>query len=233
MLKKIIQVTLAVMTFSTAFSTSAEIILASDFTGTSGDPSNISWTENSVEVTSTLDPQTMSFSSLSLFDNYNNVFAVDYNIHNEGTWFVDIFLTASFLVSSIDLETLTLDASIYNNRGFLQAVQRDFSLSLDILEGTSSLFSSTVDVFKGDNNNSGFIPTKSIEFDLSSISLTGGNDYVLRLTAFGSGGGNNAGFDNLQLNGISNSSSLISVPAPSSIFILMISLVFLFFRKRI
>ena len=60
-LKNIIQATLAVITLSTAFSTSAEIILASDFTGTSGDPTNISWTENSIEVTNTLDPQTTSF----------------------------------------------------------------------------------------------------------------------------------------------------------------------------
>lgn len=231
-LKNIIQATLAVITLSTAFSTSAEIILASDFTGTSGDPTNISWTENSVEVTNTLDPQTTSFSSLPLFDNYDNVFAVDYNLHNEGSWFVDILLTTSFLVSSIDLETLTLDASIYNNRGVLQTFQRDFSLSLDILEGASSLFSSTVDVFEGDNNNSGFVPTKSIEFDLSSVSFAGGNNYILRLTAFGNGGGNNAGFDNLQLNGTSNGSSLVNVPAPGSIFILMTSLAILIFRKR-
>ena len=125
-----------------------------------------------------------------------------------------------------------LDASIYNNRGVLQTFQRDFSLSLDILEGASSLFSSTVDVFEGDNNNSGFVPTKSIEFDLSSVSFAGGNNYILRLTAFGNGGGNNAGFDNLQLNGTSNGSSLVNVPAPGSIFILMTSLAILIFRKR-
>jgi len=231
-LKKLIQATLAVVTLSSALSANAEIILASDFTGTSGDPSNISWTENSVEVTNTLDPQSTSFSSLDLFDNYDNLFAVDYNIHNEGTWFVDVLLTTSFLVSSIDLDALTLDASIFNNGGVFQSFQRDFSLSLDIFEGANSLFSSTVDVFEGDNNNSGFVATKPIEFDLSNVSLLGGDDYVLRFTAFGDGGGNNAGFDNLVLTGTTNGSSLVSVPAPGSIFILMTSLAILLFRKR-
>ena len=91
-------------------------------------------------MTNTLDPQTTGFSSLDLFDNYDNLFAVDYNIHNEGTWFVDVLLTASFLVSNIDLESLTLDASIFSNNGQFQTNQRDFSLSLDIFEGVSSLF---------------------------------------------------------------------------------------------
>ncbi len=232
MLKKLIKATLAVVTLSSALSANAEIILASDFTGTSGDPSNISWTENSVEVTNTLDPQTTNFSSLALFDNYDNLFAVDYNIHNEGTWFVDVLLTASFLISSIDLDVLTLDASIFNNGGVLQNVQRDFSLSLDIFEGTNSLFSNTVDVFEGDNNNSGFVATKSIEFDLSTVTLLGASDYVLRFTAFGDGGGNNAGFDNLVLAGTTNGSSLVDVPAPGSVFILMTSLAILLFRKR-
>mgnify|MGYP000026404279 FL=1 len=231
MLKKLIQATLAVVTLSSALSANAEIILASDFTGTSGDPSNISWTENSVEVTNTLDPQSTSFSSLDLFDNYDNLFAVDYNIHNEGTWFVDVLLTASFLVSSIDLESLTLDASVFSNNGKFQINQRDFSLSLDIFEGVNSLFSSTVDVFEGDNNNSGFVPTKAVGFDLSGVTLTGGSDYVLRFTAFGDGGGNNAGFDNLVLNGSANGSSLVNVPAPGSMAILMTSLVLLCFRK--
>lgn len=232
MLKKLIKATLAVVTLSSTLSANAEIILASDFTGTSGDPSNISWTENSVEVTNTLDPQTTTFSSLPLFDNYDNLFAVDYNIHNEGTWFVDVLLTASFLISSIDLDVLTLDASIFNNGGVLQNVQRDFSLSLDIFEGTNSLFSSTVDVFEGDNNNSGFVATKSIEFDLSTVTLLGASDYVLRFTAFGDGGGNNAGFDNLVLAGTTNGSSLVDVPAPGSVFILMTSLAIFLFRKR-
>lgn len=232
MFKKLIKATLAVAALSSALSANAEIILASDFTGTSGDPSNISWTENSVEVTNTLDPQTTSFSSLDLFDNYDNLFAVDYNIHNEGTWFVDVLLTASFLVSSIDLDALTLDASIFNNGGVFQSFQRDLSLSLDIFEGTSSLFSSTLDVFAGDNNDSGFVSTKSIEFDLSNVTLAGGSDYVLRFTAFGDGGGNNAGFDNLALTGTVNGSSLVNVPAPGSIFILMTSIAILLFRKR-
>jgi hypothetical protein len=231
-LKKLIQATLAIVSLSSALSVNAEIILASDFTGTSGDPSNISWTENGVEVTNTLDPQTTNFLSLELFDNYSDLFAVDYNIHNEGTWFVDVLLTVSFLVSSIDLESLTLDASVFSNNGQFQINQRDLSLSLDIFEGASSLFTSTADVFKRDNNNSGFVPTKSIGFDLSNITLFGGSEYIFRFTAFGNGGGNNAGFDNLVLNGTANSSALVNVPAPGSLALLMTSLVILCFRKK-
>ncbi|WP_334028751.1 hypothetical protein [Alteromonas sp. P256] len=232
MIKKIIKATLAVAVLVTALPSNAAVILASDFTGTSGDPSNVSWIENGVEVTNTLDPQTTNFSSLQLFDNFDNVFAVDYNIHNEGTWFVDILVSASAFLSSISLDVLTLDASIYNNGGQLQNVQRDFNLSLDVLEGTNSLFSSAKSVFSGDNNNSGFVPTKPIEFDLNNLVLDGGSDYVFRLTAFGAGGGNNAGFDNLSLTGTPTNSALVSVPAPGSLAILMTSLAILIFRKR-
>ena len=180
-----------------------------------------------------MDPQTTSSSSLQLFDNFDNVFAVDYNIHNEGTWFVDILLSASAFLSNISLDVLTLDASIYNNRGQLQNVQRDFSLSLDIFEGTNSLFSSAKSVFSGDNNNSGFVPAKSIDFDLNNLVLDGGSDYVFRLTAFGTGNGNNAGFDNFQLSGISNSQSLVNVPAPSSLFIFLTTIAILLLRKKL
>lgn len=233
MIKRLIKATLAVVVLSTALSSNAAVILASDFTGTSGDPSNVSWVENGVEVTNTLDPQTTSSSSLQLFDNFDNVFAVDYNIHNEGTWFVDILVSASAFLSNISLDVLTLDASIYNNRGQLQNVQRDFSLSLDIFEGTNFLFSSAKSVFSGDNNNSGFVPTKSIDFDLNNLVLDGGSDYVFRLTAFGTGNGNNAGFDNFQLSGISNSQSLVNVPAPSSLFIFLTTIAILLFRKKL
>lgn len=231
-LKKLIQTTLAVVALSSALPANAAIILASDFTGTSGGPTNVTWTENGLSVTNTLIPQTTSFSSLQLFDNFDNVFAVDYNIHNEGTWFVDILLSASSFVNNINLDALSLDASIYNNRGQLQNVQRDFSLSLDIFEGASSLFSNTINVFNGDNNNSGFVPTKSVGFDLSNVTLSGGSDYVFRFTAFGDGGGNNAGFDNLFLAGTPINSSLESVPAPGSLAIIMTSLVILVLRKR-
>ncbi|NDW17270.1 PEP-CTERM sorting domain-containing protein [Alteromonas genovensis] len=232
MLKKLIQTTLAVVALSSALPANAAIILASDFTGTSGDPTNVSWTESGVSVTNTLTPQTTSLTSIQLFDNFDNVFAVDYNIHNEGTWFVDILLSTSSFVDNIKLDSFSLDASIYNNRGQLQNVQRDFSLSLDIFEGASSFFSSAVDVFNGDNNKSGFTPVKAIEFDMSNLVLHGGTDYVFRLTAFGNGGGNNAGFDNLVLTGTATNSSLLSVPAPGSLAILMTSLAILIFRKR-
>lgn len=232
MFKKFFQATLAVVTLSSALPASAAVILSSDFTGTSGDASNVTWTENDVSVTNTLDPQDSSLNSLDLFSNSTNAFAVDYNIHTQGSWFVDIMVTASSLIDNIVLDILSLDASIYNKNGNLQTAQRDLSFSLEIFEGVSSIFSDTVDVFVGDNNNSGFVATETIDFDLSSILLDGGSDYIFRLTALGTGSGNNAGFDNFLLSGTSTALPSVSVSAPGSMIILFMSIAILVFRVR-
>ena len=216
MFKKFFQATLAVVTLSSALPASAAVILSSDFTGTSGDASNVTWTENDVSVTNTLDPQDSSFNSLDLFSNSTNMFTVDHNIHTSGDWFVDIVISASALIEDIILDTLSLDASIFNNSGSLQTTQRDLSFSLEVFDGLSSVFSDTVSVFSGDNNDSGFVATESIEFDLLGLILDGGEDYTFRLTASGTGGGNNAGFDNFLLAGTSNALPSVSVSAPGS-----------------
>lgn len=232
MFKKFFQATLAVVTLSSALPASAAVILSSDFTGTSGDASNVTWTENDVSVTNTLDPQDSSFNSLDLFSNSTNMFAVDHNIHTSGDWFVDIVISASALIEDIILDTLSLDASIFNNSGSLQTTQRDLSFSLEVFDGLSSVFSDTVSVFSGDNNDSGFVATESIEFDLLGLILDGGEDYTFRLTASGTGGGNNAGFDNFLLAGTSNALPSVSVSAPGSMLLLLTSLLLLFFRSR-
>lgn len=232
MFKNFIQATLAVVTLSSALPASAAVILSSDFTGTSGDASNVTWTENDVSVTNTLDPQDSSFNSLSLFNSSTNTFAVDHNIHNEGEWFVDVSVFTSALIDNISLDSLSLDASIYNNLGSLQSGQRDLSFSLEIFDGLTSIFSDTISVFNGDSNGTGFVATKSIEFDLIGLILDGGDGYTLRLTAFGTGGGNNAGFDNFLLSGTSNALSPVSVSAPGSLIILIMSLSLLAFRCR-
>ena len=97
MFKKFFQATLAVVTLSSALPASAAVILSSDFTGTSGDASNVTWTENDVSVTNTLDPQDSSLNSLDLFSTYSDVFAVDHNLHDDGDWFVDIFVSLGCL----------------------------------------------------------------------------------------------------------------------------------------
>ena len=136
MFKKFFQATLAVVTLSSALPASAAVILSSDFTGTSGDASNVTWTENDVSVTNTLDPQDSSLNSLDLFSNSTNMFAVDHNIHNSGDWFVDIVVSASSLIQDIVFDTLSLDVSIFNNSGNLQTAQRDLSFSLEIFDGS-------------------------------------------------------------------------------------------------
>lgn len=217
-----------------ALSANASVILSSDFTGTNGDPTNVSWVENDVTVDSDFLPTDTSSNLLGLFS-INDMFAVDYNIHNEGSWYVDIVLSVNSLIDGIELSDFTFDASIFNNSGNLQSVQRDLTFSLDVLDGSSALFSDSDDVFVGDNNNSGLNPTESVVFDLSSVLLTGGFDYTFRLTASGTGGGNNAGLDNLVLNGTSLSSPAAptAVSAPGSSALLLISgLAFLMRSKR-
>ncbi|GEM_PF-906136 len=234
MFKKFFQATLAVVTLSSAIPASAAVILSSDFTGTSGDVTNVAWTENGLSVTNVLDPQNLGLNSLDLFGNFNDVFAVKYNIHTQGSWFVDVMVTTSSLVDDISLDALSLDASIYKNSGVLQSTQRDLSFSLEIFDGLSSIFSNTIDVFVGNNNDPGFVATKSIDFDLNSIVFDGGNDYVFRLTASGVGGGNNAGFDNFILSGSANTlpSVSVSVSATGSMVILFMSLVILSLRAK-
>lgn len=217
-----------------ALSANASVILSSDFTGTNGNPTNVSWVENDVTVNSDLLPTDTSSNVLGLFST-SDMFAVDYNIHNEGSWYVDIALSVNSLIDGIELSDFAFDASIFNNSGNLQSVQRDLTFSLDILDGSFGLFSASDNVFVGDNNNSGFNPTESVVFDLSSVFLTGGFDYTFRLTASGIGGGNNAGFDNLVLNGTSLNSPAAptTVSAPGSSALLIISgLVFLMRSKR-
>lgn len=232
MFKKFFQATLAVVTLSSALPASAAVILSSDFTGTSGDASNVTWTENDVSVTNTLDPQDSSLNSLDLFSNSTNMFAVDHNIHNSGDWFVDIVVSASSLIQDIVFDTLSLDVSIFNNSGNLQRAQRDLSFSLEIFDGLTSVFSDTIDVFNGNVSGAGFVPTENIEFDLLGLILDGGDDYTFRLTASGTGGGNNAGFDNFLLSGTSTALPSVSVSAPGSLVMLVMSLLMLAFRTR-
>ena len=101
-----------------------------------------------------------------------------------------------------------------------------------MFDGLSSVFSDTISVFSGDNNDSGFVATESIEFDLPGLILDGGEDYTFRLTASGTGGGNNAGFDNFLLAGTSNALPSVSVSAPGSLIILLMSISLLAFRTR-
>ncbi|AMJ94147.1 hypothetical protein AVL56_07380 [Alteromonas stellipolaris] len=226
---------LCILSMSTfALSSHAAVILSSDFSGIDGDVSNVSWVENDVSVTSDLSPFDTSANLLSLFD-LNDVFAVDQNIHNESSWYADIALSVSSLIDGIQLSSFVFDASIFNNSGNLQSIQRDLTFSLELLDGASVLFSDSDNVFVGDNNDSGFNPTEAVEFDLSSILLIGGSDYTFRITASGVGGGNNAGFDNLVLNGTSVSSpgapTTVSAPGTSAL-LLMSGLAFLMRFRR-
>ena len=207
------------------------VILSTDFIGTLADPSNISWTESDVTVTNSMTPQNSGLSSLTLFGNKPNMYAVKHNIHDNGIWFTDIDLMSSATVESIVLESLSLDASVLNNSGNFQPVQRDLSFTLEIFSGITSIFSDTVIVFDGDGVSTPFNPTKGISFDLAGVNFLGDSSYTLRLTASGSGDGNNAGIDNLVLLGNSVFSPTINASTPSMFGLIML-VVFWMIRKR-
>ena len=233
MFKKFFQATLAVVTLSSALPASAAVILSSDFTGTSGDASNVTWTENDVSVTNTLDPQDSSLNSLDLFSTYSDVFAVDHNLHDDGDWFVDIFVSVSDMVQDIALDFLSLDVSIFNNAGAYQSVERDLSFSLEIFDGVSSIFSQTATVYSGDSSTA-TSGTESVLFDLdlANIILNCDSNYTFTLTASGIGRGTNAGFDNFLLTGNSTALPSVSVSAPGSVLLLLASLLIMSARLK-
>ena len=214
-------------------SANASVILSSDFTGINGDASNVNWLQENVLVNSELEPLDSNENGLNLF-NVGDFFAVQRNLHTQGSWYIDIDFTVSFLLEKLQLSNLMFDAIAIINQGRLQQVQRDLSFSLNIMDNSGSLFSDTFDVFVGDNNSSGFNPVAPVSFDLSSIELIGGGDYIFRLTAFGEGSGNNAGLDNLALNGTSvfDQSQVNAVPTPESATLLLLSSLLLLTRFK-
>lgn len=207
------------------------VILSTDFAGIQADPSNINWTESAVSVTNTMVPLNSGSSPLTLFGNRPDMFAVRHNIHDFGLWFTDIEIMSSASVSNILLDTLSLDASIVNNFGSFQQVQRDLSFSLEIFSDISSIYNQTIVVFNGDANTTPFNATRGISFDLSSINLLGDSGYTFRLTASGSGVGNNAGFDNLVLQAESVTPQVVDVSSVGTFGLLIIASIWVMRRK--
>jgi len=199
----------AVCLFSFAASASASITIAStDFDGRSvsgATASSLTWILNGVA-----DPGDLTTDAPDgLFDTADaqDRFAVDRNIHTEGTWSVDIPLDIGG--AAISLGTVTLDAFIYNNGGRLQTVGRDLDLTIELLLGVASIATDVVnDIFPG---GGAIVQPVPVSFDLSGNTLLANTDYTLRLTASGTGPGNNAGIDNLSINA--------NVPEPMSILV--------------
>lgn len=187
----------------------AQVVLGTDFDGRTvagAIASNLVWTLDGIA-----DPGDLT-ASHNLFDTADaqNRFAVDRNLHNEGSWNVDIPLAVES-GNNINLSTLDLDVLIYSNAGDLQTSQRDVDMTAELFDSTLALLDSDTvsDIYA---NSGTAVQPQGISFDFTGNTLTAGDNFTLRLTASGQGSGNNSGIDNFVLNG-----QLIAVPEPASI----------------
>lgn len=197
----------------------ADIILSGDFTGrtvSGATASDITWSTNGVENPGDLTADSVS----NLFDGAQaqDKFIPQRNLGNEGPWSVDILL--ELLEWDIALTTVSLDAFIFSNLGVQQTVGRRLDMSLDLIDDSTTLAStSALGIYT--NTSSPIGQPRPVTFDLSGNTLMASTAYTLRLTAFnGETDGNNAGFNNLVVNGDFLTTSEIPEPAPLSILLL-------------
>lgn len=213
---------------TTSFISHATIIASTDFDGRTvngATASNLDWTVNGLSDPGNLTADFGLFTSAAA----NDRFAVDRNLHTEGSWMVDIALNVLAL-NDLSLSTVTLDAFIFNNAGSLQTLQRDLDLSLQLFDAADALLTSAnlLNIYAANGNFSVSQPNGSnVSFDLGGVKLSAGNDYVLRLTASGQGPGNNAGIDNLVING-----EITPVPAPGTLALFAMGLLGLALGQR-
>ncbi|MCB1094232.1 MAG: PEP-CTERM sorting domain-containing protein [Verrucomicrobiae bacterium] len=151
-------------------------------------------------------------------------FAPDINIHNEGSWYVDIPFRV--LGVGVSIDTVTLDAFTLNNGGAFQGVGRDLDISVSLTDASAnSLGTLTVnDVFLHDTPAPPQ-PTQ-VSFEVGGLAVPAG-EYTMRLS-FGADNdlvGNNAGFDNLAVNGT-------VVPEPSGALLVSFGAGVLLIRRR-
>jgi hypothetical protein len=197
------------------------VIAATDFDGrvvSGATASNLTWTLDGVA-----DPGSLT-ATHNLFDTADaqNRFAVDRNLHNEGSWSVDVPLDVGGL--AVGLETVTLDVFIYSNAGGLQGDQRDVDMTVELLNAASAVLDSDT-VLNIYANSGPATQPQSVALDLSGNLLTASADYTLRLTTFGQGPGNNAGIDNLAVSGT-------VTPEPATLTLLALGGVGLLIRRR-
>lgn len=216
-------------------SSHASILFSSNLDGntvTGTQMTDITWYQDGVTGLSDLTVEEMNSvaPALVLFDtsDSSNRFAVDRNIHNEGSWFVDFAFSVDASLAYIAASSFSFDALIFNNGGSLQGVQRLLNMSVELFDGDMNVVASEdfLQIF-GHSNSSYGAPGREVDFSLSGTNLMGGEDYTFRVTAFGlnEGPGNNAGLDNIAFEGT-------KVPEPAVIgFFGLALLVMRKFRK--
>lgn len=197
---------------------------------------NLSWTLNGIadpgDLTAVGDTALANgfanFQAAGLFQggDAGNVdrFAPDLNIHNEGSWYVDI--PFKVLGGGVSIDTITLDAFTLNNGGVFQGVGRDLDISVSLRDAAANVIGTLTadDVFV----HAAATPPQPtpVIFDAGGLDVSPG-DFTVRLS-FGADNdlvGNNAGFDNFAINGS-------VVPEPSAAFLLAVAGCFGLARRR-
>jgi hypothetical protein len=210
----------------------ATVIVSSDFDGRTVNgttTSNIDWVTNGVASPGDLNAMIVGNATNAVFEMFDtsaaqNKFAVNRNINDEGDWSVDIGLSV-LAGSNIALDSLELDAFIFNNSGNLQGVERLLGMTVELFDSNMALLfgSSVNEIFSTGGGLSGTdADARAVSFGLGGTQLVQGTDYTVRITANGSlpVSGNNSGFDNLVINGDLLAPQVVSAPA-SILLILM------------
>ena len=209
-----------VLASALASAASADTILSTDFSGvaTSGNTmTNIAWTTNGVADAGDLSVTSFDFNASPVAAGFHaqaaslGFFAVDLNIHNEGSWFVEVPLLVAG--NGLDLDSVSFDVfSLANSGVFQQGGKRDVDITVSVIEtlGGSTLYTS--DFLNVQDYNASIGGPYTVTADLTGVSLSANTAYSLVLTAFSNETlGNNAGLDNLVLSG-----SVAAVPVPAA-----------------
>lgn len=216
-------------------SAQASLLFSSDFAGNSvsgTQMTDISWYQDGVMGLGNLNVEEETAPAgapaLSFFNTTAsaNRFAVDRNLHNEGSWFVDFAFSVDSTLAYIAADSFSLDALIFNNSGQIQNYQRQLSMTFELFDNGMNLLASEnfLQIFV--DAQSGYSgPERAVSMSLGGKKLKGGESYLFRVTAFGDGIGNNAGIDNVAFEGT-------KVPEPAALGLFGLSLLMMRkFRK--
>jgi hypothetical protein len=131
-----------------------------------------------------------------------NAFIPDLNIHNEGSYYVDIPIVVT-ATDGLTLESLSLTGIITNNFGELQAIGREVDFAVEVFDSPDAiLFSDFVSGQDAFVDGGAFDPV-TVKLDLGDVALANGASAFIRLYIGADGviSGNNAGFDDLVIEG--------------------------------
>ena len=236
--------TTAVISLS-IISADAVTIASADFNGrtrtttttTNDTASNLNWTLNGISTPGDLTAvpnQALTngftqFQANGLFQTSftQNAFFPNLNIHNEGSYYVDVPLSITH-AGGISLTGLSFTGMIGGNTGFAQGSGREVDYRAEILDSGNNVIGS--DNINGQNafvQNQPPVPTTNVSLDFGGVTLSSGTTYNVRIYVGADDNrvGNNAGLDDLVITGD-------LIPEPGTGILGMLSAMLLLRRRR-